>query len=106
MRHTLHMRARQQRLLVEDLPLDVELALLDLQIAGITEDTDVVRTIDLDVDLPYYPLTKKDIHRLNEKKRILEYRAWYIIREENGVETHITPEQAARDTALAEEQAS
>lgn len=108
MRHTLHMRARQQRLLVEDLPLDVELALLDLQITGITEDTDVIRTIDIDVELPYYPLTKKDVDRLNEKKRVHEYRAWYITREQDGVESIITPEQAARDTAKVqpEEKAS
>jgi hypothetical protein len=105
MKHTLHMRARQQRMLVEDLQLDVQLVLLDTRL-GITEDTDVVRTIDIDVELPNYPLTQEVVNRLNEKKRIHEYRAWYIVREENGVETHITPEQAARDTAKVEEKSA
>lgn len=108
MRHTLHMRARQQRLLVEDLPLDVQLALLDIRLAGITHDTDVIRTIDVDVELSNYPLTQVVIDRLNEKKRVHEYRAWYITREQDGVESIITPEQAARDTAKVqpEEKAS
>lgn len=97
MKHTLHMRARKQNITVEDMPLDAQYALLGLGIAGIGLETDAVLSIDLDVVLPNYPLTQESIDNLNTKRRIHQYRAWYIVREENGVETTITPEQAARD---------
>lgn len=105
MKHSLHLRARKQHIRVEDLQLDVQIALLCLPIP-IDHQTDVTRTIDIDLELTSYPLTQETIDELNAKRRIHEYRAWYITREDNGVETHITPEQAQRDTAQPEEKSA
>lgn len=97
-KHTLHLRARRQHIDVESLPLDAQYALLGIGIAGIGLETDVTRIIDLEVELPNYPLTQEAIENLNAKRRIHEYRAWYVTREEGNMELHITPEQAERDT--------
>jgi hypothetical protein len=107
MKYSLHIRVRKQHILVEDLPLDVKVALSFLPIAGISEQTDVTRTIDVDLDLPDYPLEQRAIDYLNTSRlNASPVRVWCITREENGVETHITPEQAQRDTAQPEEKAS
>lgn len=97
MKYTLHMRARKQHILVEDLPLDVQFALLGIPLTGIGMKTDITRTIDIDMEMPIYPLTQEAIEHLNAKRRIHEYRSWHITREEDGVETTITPEQALLD---------
>lgn len=101
MKHTLHLRARRQHIDVESLPLDAQYALLGIGIVGIGLETNVTRIIDLEVVLPAYPLSQEIIERLNAKRRIHEYRSWYVTREENGTETTITPEQAMLDTKEA-----
>lgn len=99
MKYTLHMRVRRQHIQVEDLQLDVQIAVLKLPMSGVSLETDVVRTIDVDVDLPHYPLSQKMIDHLNKERcSPSPVRAWYIIREENGTETTITPEQSMLDT--------